>query len=110
MILETFVTNKLYNNYLDNTNNTIQDKNTKYNNSFFDYCNEECQKYNKIHVIIALIFMTLTCVVAGILAWNCNAKESIVIRLINTFISIIFSDIYILYYLIYRVILKNKCY
>ena len=104
MIIESFVTNKLYNNYIDQVDND------EYKDSFFDYCGEECQKYNKVHVILAIIFAVVTSMVAGILAWNCNAKEKLVFRLINTLISVTFSDIYVLYYLIYRVILKNKCY
>jgi len=105
MILETFVTNKLYNNYVDK----VEEK--SYTDSFFDYCSE---MYNKAsfspYFIIAVIYSVITCVVAGVLAWQCNAKEHMFYRVINTLLSIAFSDIYVLYYLIYRVILKNKCY
>ena len=105
MILETFVTNKLYNEYVDKTEEKT------YSNSFFDYCNEMCNSDRMSpYLIFALILSLITYVVAGILAWQCNAKEHIIYRCINTFLSVIFSDIYVLYYLIYRVILKNKCY
>ena len=105
MILETFVTNNLYNDYLDK----VEEK--KYTDSFFDYCDEAYANMKMSpYFIIAIIISLITTVVAGILAWQCNAKEHIVYRCINTLLSIIFSDIYVLYYLIYRVILKNKCY
>ena len=39
MIIESFVTNKLYNNYIDQVDND------EYKDSFFDYCGEECQNY-----------------------------------------------------------------
>jgi hypothetical protein len=105
MILETFVTNKLYNEYVDK----VEDDTFK--NSFFDYCNGVGQNYTfSPHFIIAIILSFITSIVAGVLAWNCNLKEPIVYRYINTFLSVVFSDIYVLYYLIYRVILKKKCY
>lgn len=105
MILETFVINKSYNEYVDK----VEDE--TYKKSYFDYCNELCnpEKFTP-QLIIAIVLSLITMVVAGVLAWRCNAKEHVVYRCINTFLSIIFSDIYVLYYLIYRVILKNKCY
>lgn len=58
-----------------------------------------------------LFLMSLIPVIlAGILSWQCNEKENIFIRILNLLIAIIFNEIYIIYYIIYRVILKNKCY
>jgi hypothetical protein len=105
MILETFAINKSYNEYVDK----VDDK--TYKKSYFDYCNELCnsEKFTP-QLIIAVILSLITMVVAGVLAWRCNAKEHVIYRCINTFLSVVFSDIYVLYYLIYRVVLKNKCY
>ena len=105
MILETFAINKSYNEYVDK----VDDK--TYKKSYFDYCNELCnsEKFTP-QLIIAVILSLITMVVAGVLAWRCNAKEHVIYRCINTFLSVVFSDIYVLYYLIYRVILKKKCY
>ena len=105
MILETFVTNKLYTEYIDK----IEEK--TYTDSFFDYCYDVCKRdIMSPQFIIAIVLSLITVVVAGILAWQCNAKEHPVYRVINTLLSVLFCDIYILYYLVYRVILKNKCY
>jgi hypothetical protein len=105
MILETFAINKSYNEYVDKV------EETKYEKSYFDFCSE---LYNterlSPHLIIAIVLSIVGMIVAGVLAWRCNAKEHVIYRCINTFLSIVFSDIYVLYYLIYRVILKNKCY
>ena len=105
MILETFLANNVYNDYIDK----VDDK--TYTDSFFDYCNDVyCNTTFTPHLIIAIIMSFITICVAGVLAWQCNAKEHIIYRCINTLLSAVFSDIYVLYYLIYRVILKNKCY
>ena len=104
MILETFITNKVYNNYTDNV------ENDKYSNSFLNYCTDLCSNQSTYpHLIIAIILALITSIVAGILAWRCNAKEKLVFKCINTILAVLFSDIYVLYYLIYRVILKHRC-
>jgi hypothetical protein len=105
MILETFVINKSYNEYVDK----VEDK--TYSDSFFDYCGEICNRDRlSPHLIMSIILSLVTMIIAGVLAWQCNAKEYVIYRCINTFLSVVFSDIYVLYYLIYRVVLKNKCY
>jgi hypothetical protein len=105
MIIETFITNKVYSEYIDQVDED------KYQHSFFDYCNDACQNYAKSpYLIFAIILSLITGIVACILAWKCNSKEHIIYRIINTFLAATFSDIYVVYYLIYRVILQNKCY
>ena len=105
MILETFAINKSYNEYVDK----VEDE--EYKKSYFDFCSDLCNSERlSPHLIIAIVLSIVGMIVAGVLAWRCNAKEHVVYRCINTFLSIVFSDIYVLYYLIYRVILKNKCY
>ena len=105
MILETFAINKSYNKYVDKV------EEGEYNKSYFDFCGELCNnKQLSPHIIIAIVLSVITIIVAGVLAWRCNAKEHFIYRCMNTFLAILFSDIYVLYYLIYRVILKNKCY
>jgi hypothetical protein len=105
MIIETFLSNKLYNEYNDNV------ENNEYKDSFFDYCEDVYTQCRNPHYFIATVIISLiTSIVAGILAWRCSAREQWFLRSLNTFVAVVFSDIYILYYLIYRVILKNKCY
>ncbi len=47
--------------------------------------------------------------IVGKLSWECNQKNNIFLRLIFTFFSIIFSEIYIIYYAIYRTFMGNTC-
>jgi len=43
------------------------------------------------------------------LAWNCNATSSNVERILYTLIAGLFSSLYLIYYLVKRVILNKKC-
>ena len=47
--------------------------------------------------------------VAGFLAWNCNGNQTTLPRVLLTVLSVMFSGLYILFYVIYHVILQNKC-
>ena len=50
MILETFVANKVYNEYVDKVDNK------EYEHCFFDYCGDLYQNYQfSPHMIIAII-------------------------------------------------------
>lgn len=103
MILETFLTNKLYTEYKENDNSRKQ--------GFLEYCQTMYNlKENPGFLIFAIVFSLVSSIVAGILAWNCNAREPLIFRMITLFTAVLFSDIYILYYVIYRVIMKQKCY
>ena len=55
--------------------------------------------------IIGLVLM----VCAGYLAWTCNEGQGEVLRIVYTVLAVIFSGIYLLFYLIYHVILNNRC-
>jgi len=104
MIIETFVSNKLYEKYQEESKNG-------YNNDFLTFCHQLYMNYrNNPVLIIAIIISTISSIAAGMLAWNCNIREHGFIRIVNTLIAVMFNEIYILYYVIYRVLLKNKCY
>lgn len=48
--------------------------------------------------------------VAGYLAWNCYKNNGLVLRIIYTILALIFSGIYILFYIIYHgPILNQMC-
>jgi len=60
--------------------------------------------------------VTFTCaiklilsIIAGYLSWRCGAADNIFIRVLVTIFAVLFSEIYILYYSIYRVYMGNKC-
>ena len=65
----------------------------------------ELMMYNLIRVVFSLPFM----IVAGMLAWRCNKNESKYMRILITVLAAMFSTFYILFYLIYRVLLKHPC-
>lgn len=47
--------------------------------------------------------------IAGYLVWDCNSNSHIIIKVLLTLIAILFSEIYIIYYAIYRIFMGNKC-
>ena len=65
----------------------------------------EMMAFYIIRIAFSLPFM----IVAGILAWRCNRNENMILRVLITFVAVMFSTIYLLFYLIYRVILKHPC-
>lgn len=46
---------------------------------------------------------------AGYLAWSCNGSETQPLRILYTVLAAIFSSLYLIYYLVYRVILGKPC-
>jgi hypothetical protein len=56
------------------------------------------------------ILRTFVSITAFMLAYDCTRYDSILRRIVTPIISIIFSELYIIYYTIYRVIMGNKCY
>lgn len=55
--------------------------------------------------LLGLVLM----IIAGYLAWTCNATQGDVLRIVYTILAVLFSGIYLLFYLIYHVILNVKC-
>lgn len=60
---------------------------------------------NLIAGIIALIIAVLT----ARLAYDCNAKSDVVVRIFSMLFGFFFSAVYLLYYFIRYVLLQNKC-
>lgn len=48
-------------------------------------------------------------IIAASLAWNCNKNETMILRIIISWLAGTFSEFYIVYYAVYRVYLGNKC-
>lgn len=46
---------------------------------------------------------------AGYLAWKCNAGQGTFMRIVYTILAGIFNIFYLVYYLIYRVLMGNRC-
>ena len=62
-----------------------------------------------IQVSSVCIIRVILFLIAGSLAWNCNKKETLLLRVIISCLAGTFSEFYIIYYAIYRVYLGNKC-
>lgn len=60
-------------------------------------------------VYTACIIKLILSIIAGSLVWQCNAKENILVKIVFTVLAVMFSEIYILYYAIYRTYMGNKC-
>ena len=71
--------------------------------------NERKNTWQWIQVTSACIIKIILSVIAASLVWNCNSKENILFRIILTILAVMFSEIYILYYAVYRVYMGNKC-
>jgi uncharacterized protein with PQ loop repeat len=58
---------------------------------------------------IASILTIIALLAAAYLCWNCNSEEKTGTRVVYTVFAALFSWIYLIYYLIRRVILKHEC-
>ena len=48
-------------------------------------------------------------IIAAYFSWQCTGKDSMFLRILYVFFAIMFSEIYLIYYIIYRVYMGNKC-
>ena len=74
-----------------------------------DYNNPN-KKKNIKKLIVLVILRIFVSISAFTLASDCTKYNNILLRTITLLVSIIFSELYIIYYSIYRVLLGNKCY
>lgn len=61
-------------------------------------------KYYLSYAVQVVIFL-----IAGYLAWTCNAKESTLMRVLYTVLAAMFSGFYLVYYAIYHGLMGNAC-
>lgn len=71
---------------------------------------EQQSQESKNRMYLICLLRLMVSIIAAYLCWKCNAKEGIFIKMLVSFIALMFSEIYILYYVIYRVFMGNKCY
>lgn len=62
-----------------------------------------------VKVTTVLVLKLILMFIVAKLSWNCNHNTNIILRLIITSISCMFSEIYIFYYAFYRLYLGNSC-
>ena len=64
---------------------------------------------NQTTYVMSTIIQVVILIVAGWLAWDCNKNETPGTRVIITLLAVIFSGLYLLYYLVYRVLMGVTC-
>ena len=94
MLIEHFILNKIKGDHSNSTN---------------DNHNSNHQNLNHQKKIVLAILNIILAFIAGYLCWNCNGSEKTWLRVLYTIISAVFSGLYMLYYLVYRVIMQVKC-
>jgi len=57
-----------------------------------------------VHVTTIILIVS-----AALLAWDCNRGQSIFMQAASTLLAAIFSIWYLLFYFIYRIMMKNPC-
>jgi hypothetical protein len=67
------------------------------------------ENHNPPKILITLLNYIILCI-ALIVAWDCSSKMTGIMPYINVLIAGLFNSVYLIYYLIYRIILGNACY
>lgn len=70
--------------------------------------NRKCN-YNKMRFMLMILSKLISMSIALYLAWDCNKDAKTFFKILVLIFALLFSDVYILFYLIYRILLKNKC-
>lgn len=66
-------------------------------------------KFHNAQLTAVVIIKFVLVLIAGYLCWGCNVGSNMFTRILFTIISGICSEIYILYYVVYRVYMGNSC-
>ena len=64
---------------------------------------------SQITKILQFIIKIAITIAAIYLSWNCNSASSLIVKILYGLLAGMFSVIYLIYYGIYRVLLKNAC-
>jgi hypothetical protein len=67
------------------------------------------KKNNWVKVFIISVLKLILFLIAGKLSWQCNYDCGLLVKIVMTSISVLFSEIYIIYYAIYHITLGNIC-
>lgn len=65
--------------------------------------------FHWLKVFFVSMLKLVLVLIVGKLAWECNKSQSFILRVMYTAIAVMFSELYIIYYAIYRTYLGNKC-
>jgi hypothetical protein len=60
--------------------------------------------------VLMYLFDALIIIIALVVAWDCNSRVNLLIRLIVVIYAGLFPSFYLTFYFFYRIILGNPCY
>jgi hypothetical protein len=60
--------------------------------------------------VLMYMFDALIIIIALVVAWDCNSRMNLIIRLIVVIYAGLFPSFYLTFYFFYRIILGNPCY
>ena len=82
-------------------------------NLIYSWIRPDMDKNNKVNFKIEIVRHTISfiiLVIALIVSWDCNTEVAGILKYIYLLIAGMFNSIYLIFYMIYRIILGNACY
>ena len=82
-------------------------------NLIYSWIRPDMDKNNKVNFKIEIVRHTISfiiLVIALIVSWDCNTEVVGILKYIYLLIAGMFNSIYLIFYMIYRIILGNACY
>ena len=71
--------------------------------------NNEKNEGHWLQIATVCAIKLILSVIAVYLVLDCSPKSNIIIKFISSVIAFVFSELYIIYYAIYRIFMGNKC-
>ncbi len=68
------------------------------------------EQVHQVKLYTVIILRCVLSIIALYLSWDCGRNSSGMMRVMGTSVSVLFPEIYIPYYAVYRVFMGNKCY
>lgn len=104
MIIETLLYNQIKD--LNNLNEHFENQNSDdvvVSHKDKQWCNP------KLKVYLLIVLKIISTSIAVYLAWDCNRKTNKLFKYVIIILAALFSDFYILFYFIYRILLNKPC-
>jgi hypothetical protein len=80
----------------------------------FDWIRPEMQpelnKKNNKYYYLKLFLSVIILFIALVVSWDCNLEVEGVYKVLNLIVAGMFSSVYLVFYMFYRIILNNPCY
>ena len=82
-------------------------------NLIYSWIRPNMDKNNKVNFKIEIVRHTISVIIliiALIVSWDCNKEVVGILKYLYLLIAGMFNSIYLVFYMIYRIILGNACY